>query len=35
MRTRKSTLKLNMIMDSCTMRMQMHMNGLFCAPNVT
>jgi hypothetical protein len=35
MRTIKSTINVNMIMDSYTIRMQMHMNGSFCAPYIT
>lgn len=35
MHTLKLILSLNVIMDSYTMRMQMHMNGSFCAPYVT
>jgi hypothetical protein len=36
MHTIKSILNLNMIMDSYTMRMQMHMKmDVFCAPYIT
>lgn len=36
MHTKKSTINVNMIMDSYTMRMQMHMKmDVFCAPYVT
>jgi hypothetical protein len=36
MRTGKSILKVNMITNSYTMRMQMHMKmDVFCAPYIT